>query len=59
MIDNTIYLIDQFINTIAQIVLFSSIPFLWYFISKRSFKGIFKYLGLKKLISKIIFKLLK
>lgn len=48
MIDNTIYLIDQFINTIAQIVLFSSIPFLWYFISKRSFKGIFKYLGFKK-----------
>lgn len=47
MIDNTIYLIGQLINTISQILLFSSIPFLWYIISNRRFKGVLKCLGLK------------
>ncbi len=59
MIDNTIYLIGQLINTIAQIVLFSSIPFLWYIISKRSFKGVFKYLGLKNTNKQNYFQALK
>lgn len=48
MMDNIIYLIGQFVNTVGQIILFSSIPFIWYFISKKKFKGVFEYLGLKK-----------
>lgn len=46
MINNTMYIMGQFINTIVNIVLFSSIPFLWYILSKKRFKGVFKYLGL-------------
>ncbi|GAA0703539.1 CPBP family intramembrane metalloprotease [Paraclostridium ghonii] len=59
MSDNTIYLIGQFANTISEIVLFSSIPFLWYIISKKKFKGAFKYLGLKKTNKQNYFQALK
>lgn len=48
MVDNIIYLVGKFLNLVVQIMLFSSIPFLWYIISKKKFKGIFNYLGLKK-----------
>ena len=48
MIENYIYLVGQFINTVGQIILFSSIPFLWYIVSKRRVKGVFNYLGLRR-----------
>ncbi|CEP80441.1 Uncharacterised protein [[Clostridium] sordellii] len=48
MIENYIYLVGQFINTVGQIILFSSILFFGDIISKRSVRRVFNYLGLRR-----------
>ena len=41
-------MINQLVGTALQLLLFTSIPFIVYFVQNRSVKGFFDYIGLKK-----------